>query len=75
MKILFPNDVPTVASNKTDRDVLRRAEAKLRHAGICPGYEKLAEASQVIREFVDEQEKQAEDELEELANDEPPASA
>lgn len=75
MKILFPNGIPTNVTNKTERDQLRRAEQTLRHAGITPGHEKLTEAAETIRLFVDEQEQQNEADVEELAvmEEQPPA--
>lgn len=68
MKIIFPLGLPTPVSTKTERDQLRRSEQTLRHASLA-GSAKLAEASQIIREFIDEQERQAEAELETLADD------
>lgn len=69
MKIIFPNNLPTVVTTKTERDQLRRTETTLRHAGMVPGAESLVQAASTIREFVDEQERQAEAELETLADD------
>jgi len=68
MKILFPNDVPTPVSTKTERDQMRRTERTLRHAAMA-GDKRLADAAAMIREFVDEQENQAEADLEQLADD------
>lgn len=68
MKILFPNNEPTVVTTKTEREQLRRAETLLRHASLAD--DSLKEVARGLRTFVDEQEKQAEDELDQLAEDE-----
>lgn len=76
MKILFPSNIPTVVTTKTERDQLIRTETTLRHAGIVPGGEKLKQAADIIREFVDEQQQQNDAEVEELSEieEQPPAA-
>lgn len=67
MKILFPNNIPTVVTTKTEREQSRRTETLLRHAAMA-GDKRLSDAAAIIREFTDEQERQAEAELEDLAD-------
>lgn len=66
MKIVFPADVATVVTTKTERDQLRRAETILRHAGIVTPA--LTDAANIIGQFADAQEIQGEAEVNELAD-------
>ncbi len=66
MKIVFPSDVATVVTTQTERQQLRRAETLLRHAGIVTPA--LTEAANIIGQFADTQEIEAEAEVNELAD-------
>lgn len=67
MKILFPKDVATVVTTKTEREQARRTETLLRHAGIVQPH--LTDAANIIGQFVDAQEIAGEAEVNELADD------
>lgn len=69
MKILFPNNTPTVVTTKTEREQSRRTEMLLRHASLADA--ELAPVADRLRKFIDEQEQQAEADLDDLASDEP----
>lgn len=66
MKIVFHNDVATVVTTKTEREQIRRAETLLRHAGIVQPL--LTDAANIIGQFADAQEIEAEVEVNELAD-------
>lgn len=66
MKIVFPNDVATVVTTKTEREQIRRAETLLRHAGIVQPL--LTDAANILGQFADAQEIEAEVEVNELAD-------
>lgn len=66
MKIVFPNDVATVVTTKTEREQIRRAETLLRHAGIVQPA--LTDAANILGQFADAQEIEAEVEVNELAD-------
>jgi hypothetical protein len=68
VKIVFPNDVATVVTTKTEREQIRRAETLLRHAGIVQP--SLTDAANIISQFADTQEIAAEAEVNKLADEE-----
>ncbi len=72
MKIIFPQNTPTVVTTKTERDQSRRTEQLLRHAALADA--ELGPVAERLRQFIDEQERQAEAELDELADAELPAA-
>lgn len=76
MRILFPQNIPTVVTTKTEREQLIRTETTLRHAGIVPGGDDLVKAANIIREFVDAQQQQSDADVEQLADlEESPSAA